>query len=320
MFDTMEIGRRISRLRKEKDMTQPALADRMGVSYQAVSNWERGASMPDIGKLPELAEILGISVDELLGGGRGGELVKRVLDGSEEAFVEDADVTMEEAGEAAPVLKPKQVKRIVRAIERKKERRERERGSGGKPEGFSLKSIAAIAPFLDEEYLGELALRLEPETGIAELASIAPFLSEKTLDQLAERTMVRTASVGDLAAIAPFLSRDTIDRIALKALDQKAGAGEIASIAPFLSEKALGEIAARALQNEGSISELAALAPFFESEQLDVLVTEAIRNGKPVGEIAALFPFLSRDTLRKLAETAVSGDDTSVLMKISKYF
>ena len=54
MFDAVEIGRRISRLRKEKDMTQPALADVMGVSFQAVSNWERGASMPDIGKLPGL--------------------------------------------------------------------------------------------------------------------------------------------------------------------------------------------------------------------------------------------------------------------------
>ena len=44
MFDAVEIGRRISRLRKEKDMTQPALADVMGVSFQAVSNWERGVS------------------------------------------------------------------------------------------------------------------------------------------------------------------------------------------------------------------------------------------------------------------------------------
>ena len=89
MFDAVEIGRRISRLRKEKDMTQPALADKMGVSFQAVSNWERGASMPDIGKLPELAEALGVSVDELLGSGRGSELVKHVIDGTEEAFVEE---------------------------------------------------------------------------------------------------------------------------------------------------------------------------------------------------------------------------------------
>ena len=38
-------------------MTQMELADRMGISFQVVSNWERGNSMPDISKLPELAEI-----------------------------------------------------------------------------------------------------------------------------------------------------------------------------------------------------------------------------------------------------------------------
>ncbi|HRX58013.1 MAG TPA: helix-turn-helix transcriptional regulator [Eubacteriales bacterium] len=319
MFDAMEIGRRISRLRKEKDMTQPALADKMGVSFQAVSNWERGASMPDIGKLPELAEILGVSVDELLGGGRGGELVKRVLDGSAEAFVEEANVTFEDAGEAAPVLKPKQVTRIVRAIEQKRERREKESGTGDGEKKFSVKSLAAIAPFLDEDYLDELAMRLEPETSIGELVSIAPFLSEKALDRLAERSTVRGANIGELASIAPFLSEDAIDKFALKALDQNVRVGQLASIAPFLSEKALGEIATRAMQSGGSISELAALAPFLEGKQLDSIVTDAIQAGKPIGEIAALFPFLSQKALRALVEAAIAGGDTGVLTKLGKF-
>lgn len=58
MFDTVKIGKRIAELRKKRDMTQFEIADRLGISYQAVSNWERGNSMPDIAKLPELAEIL----------------------------------------------------------------------------------------------------------------------------------------------------------------------------------------------------------------------------------------------------------------------
>ena len=44
MFDTIRIGKRIAELRKKKDMTQFELADSMGISYQAVSNWERGVS------------------------------------------------------------------------------------------------------------------------------------------------------------------------------------------------------------------------------------------------------------------------------------
>ena len=43
-FDMQRIGQTISRLRREHNMTQMALADAMGVSFQAVSNWERGVS------------------------------------------------------------------------------------------------------------------------------------------------------------------------------------------------------------------------------------------------------------------------------------
>lgn len=45
MFDTVKIGKRIAELRKKRDMTQFELADRLGISYQAVSNWERGVSL-----------------------------------------------------------------------------------------------------------------------------------------------------------------------------------------------------------------------------------------------------------------------------------
>ena len=41
MFDTVKIGKRIAELRKKRDMTQFEIADRLGISYQAVSNWER---------------------------------------------------------------------------------------------------------------------------------------------------------------------------------------------------------------------------------------------------------------------------------------
>ena len=57
----------IKRLRKERDLTQEALADFLGVSFQAVSKWERGESYPDIEMLPEIAVHFGVSVDELLG-------------------------------------------------------------------------------------------------------------------------------------------------------------------------------------------------------------------------------------------------------------
>ena len=82
MFDTKEIGRKISEFRKVSNMTQMELADRLNISFQAVSNWERGNSMPDISKLPELAELFGISIDELLG--KKSELISNIIEGDME--------------------------------------------------------------------------------------------------------------------------------------------------------------------------------------------------------------------------------------------
>ena len=58
---------RILALRKEKGMTQEALAEQLGLSFQAVSKWENGQSCPDIALLPVLAEIFSVSVDYLFG-------------------------------------------------------------------------------------------------------------------------------------------------------------------------------------------------------------------------------------------------------------
>ena len=59
-------GMMVSSLRKEKGMTQLELADKMGVTDKAVSKWERDLSYPDINSISKLAEILGVSVDELM--------------------------------------------------------------------------------------------------------------------------------------------------------------------------------------------------------------------------------------------------------------
>lgn len=60
------LGIMISTLRKEKGMTQLELAEKMGVTDKAVSKWERNLSCPDVNSIPKLAEILEISVEDLL--------------------------------------------------------------------------------------------------------------------------------------------------------------------------------------------------------------------------------------------------------------
>ena len=62
----MQLDNTIRQLRKQKELTQEALAGHMGVSVQAVSKWECGQSCPDIALLPRLAAFLGVTVDSLL--------------------------------------------------------------------------------------------------------------------------------------------------------------------------------------------------------------------------------------------------------------
>ena len=70
----------ISELRRRAGMTQDALAEKLGVTFQAVSKWERGQSCPDISLLPLIAEIFGVSIDGLFD--------KKLSDASAEAVEE----------------------------------------------------------------------------------------------------------------------------------------------------------------------------------------------------------------------------------------
>ena len=67
-IDNQKFGSFLFQLRKEHGMTQKELAERLFVSDKAVSKWERGLSLPDIALLRPIAEILDVTVTELLAG------------------------------------------------------------------------------------------------------------------------------------------------------------------------------------------------------------------------------------------------------------
>ncbi|WP_295129676.1 helix-turn-helix transcriptional regulator [Ruminococcus sp.] len=69
-MDQIMIGKFIAACRKEKKMTQAHLAEKLGISDRAVSKWETGKCMPDASLMPELCELLDISVNDLFNGRR----------------------------------------------------------------------------------------------------------------------------------------------------------------------------------------------------------------------------------------------------------
>ena len=61
----MNLGNKIAQLRKQNNLTQLELADKLSISYQAVSQWENSITYPDITLLPTIASIFNVSLDEL---------------------------------------------------------------------------------------------------------------------------------------------------------------------------------------------------------------------------------------------------------------
>ena len=70
MIDAAKVGRQIAGLRKVKGLTQSQLGERLNISFQAVSKWERGETLPDVGILLDLAKVLETTVDHILNGGQ----------------------------------------------------------------------------------------------------------------------------------------------------------------------------------------------------------------------------------------------------------
>lgn len=88
MHETM--GQIIKRLRKERGLTQESLAERLGITFQAVSKWETDAGMPDVSQIVPLANAFGVRTDVLFGlegrdeGGEVQEIIRsayRLIDG-----------------------------------------------------------------------------------------------------------------------------------------------------------------------------------------------------------------------------------------------
>ena len=67
-MDQVKTGLYIAEKRKQKNMTQAMLAEQMHVSKNAVSKWERGMNLPEVSSMPQLCQILGITLNELFAG------------------------------------------------------------------------------------------------------------------------------------------------------------------------------------------------------------------------------------------------------------
>lgn len=191
MFNMEKVGHKISVLRKNHNMTQMELADQMGISFQAVSNWERGNSMPDVPKLPELAEIFDVTIDELLG--EDSRAVKSAINGEIDVFVEESEDALRELSGIAPFACRNIIGKIAEELYSE---------SG-------LKELEDIAPFIPKEQLMQIAEREYEKNGFRYFDRIAPFLNGEYLNGLAEKA-IQKQGIKAISNIAPFLDKNML--------------------------------------------------------------------------------------------------------------
>lgn len=283
MFDTVTIGRKIAELRKAHNMTQFELADALGISFQAVSNWERGASMPDISKLPELAEIFGVTIDEVLG--KNNPAIVQLAHGE---TIDTRAATPEEIEEAAMIAKPSQLEKTV----------------ADNFDSLTDAAASASSPESEDKMPGENGEKSEShDYGV--LKVLLPYLNGSDVARLAREALAKGKSIG---IFLPFMDEKSVDELAQSAFE-KGGIDAITSYLPFMSDDKVDGMLAIAAQRGDSI---AYLLPFASDSAVDACADEYAAQGR---DAAILLPFMSDDKVLRLARLVCKRDGTGALKK-----
>ncbi|MBQ7874436.1 MAG: helix-turn-helix domain-containing protein [Oscillospiraceae bacterium] len=295
MFDIAKIAKKIKETRIAKNMTQGDLADLMGVSYQAVSNWERGNSMPDISKLEDLCGFLGISVGELLGiENKGTAAVEKVIENKE-------DLSFDEIAEVAPIMPPKVLK-------------EKTENAKKKTENFSFSSLSEIAEFLDADYLSEViheALSTADEAlkSLDGLFNIVEYLPDEAIREAIENADEK--GLDSVADCIEDIDDENIDLFAEKCLKMNRF-DLILRTAEFLPDETLEKIAEYCSANE-KLPELFGIAEFLPDEAYTAILKNA--EAKDLSALFGFIDYFDDDSAVLFAEKCLEFDNSEIIIE-----
>lgn len=305
MFDMKEIGCKIAKLRKEKNITQTELADQLGISFQAISNWERGESMPDIAKLVTLSQIFDISIDEILGNDRIAKTVSDIASGAEK---EPLDTDTLKA--IAPIVKPDKLSHMINDSVRLildelcglnqtvpkdashitvshsqesqnsqdtlKAQMSASQSTSDSPE-IDLNQLKELAPFMDEDDLKDIVCSYaDVLEDFDQILNLVKYLDEDDVADLIEKYSKSEVDFDKVLALAPYCCEDTLGDLALHYADDINNFSKVISLAPFLDEDVLNEIVNTKLDLSISMDQLKQLLPFLEEETVGKLARKVL--------------------------------------------
>ena len=229
MIDNKVVGGAIAKLRQAENMTQQTLAACLNVSHQAVSKWEKGATLPDVLTLVELSRMFGVTLEQLLscdvdfrleGRAAAEKPIELKLDYTDirakaEEAVRDAEFAAAEAEEEtaeeeeAPAEEESEAAEEARANEK-----------------IDLDKVIDMAPFMSREALDEIVTRYNGKCTPKQLSRLAPFLSKECLEKLVVNCE-SDITWDTLRRLAPFLRKEFVDAFATAAAKGEKYTGEL---------------------------------------------------------------------------------------------
>lgn len=238
MIDTRVVGAYISELRRDADMSEAEMASKLNVTHQAVSKWENGLALPDVQTLMNLAGLFGVSIGQILSGGKRASHVRR------DYVEEDPDRSFEKAcaGEVDPDC------------------------------------LMELAPFLGSEALDKaMDLVSEDELCWEHLAGLAPSLSKEARERAFEKLCAREVDPDFLMEVAPFISRDKLKKAVDLVAEGELCEEHIVSLAPHIGSDALRRAIGRIPADSIDLDMLARLAPFLGPDFVEELIFRKVR-------------------------------------------
>lgn len=246
MLEPIKIGYYLMNLRKELNLTQNQLAEKLHISHQAVSRWESGNAIPDTEMLLMLATIYGVTVDEILRASASDE--------EDEVFEEEPQVEIPEEEEVPSIevipQPPEPPKHEHHHEHRHEHHQNREAWDGEErpkdKKGITMQRIRRLAPFTDHETLDVLVRKFVTDNTytIDEISGLAPFLSRETMEFLLSSLSDDEGNVQDmhtLRRLAPFIGTQAMDRLVAK-FEQEMDFDGITALAPFISRETINAL------------------------------------------------------------------------------
>ncbi len=181
--------------------------------------------MPDISKLPELAQLFGTTIDHLLG--CKSQVIAAAAEGTLEELAVSTPIDPQELVQAAPLLTPKQINSV---------------SDGMDMLSIDRTTLPGLLPFINTDRVDTL-LRRAAAQGM-DICEFLPFASKDAIDRLARR---KAEKGEDICCLLPFMDTDSVDALLRRAAEQGA---DICKFLPFASSKLLDRLADQAFPDE----------------------------------------------------------------------